>query len=168
MKGLRYETETDQADANRWIRRQGAASLSDLRRGGFLLTTSKQSVDGEPAGSRENESEARPKKQEFELIARESSLELDQQDGTEHVAHEAERDQTSQQTDHESNTAEELEYPDQRSHQAWERDAHLRERTGNAGEPKDEQLLRAVSDEDCCNGDTKHGADAPPDDRSNQ
>ena len=126
-----------------------------MRRGFFLSTTSNQSVDGEPAGSRENESEARPKKQEFELIARESILELDQQDGSEHVAHEAERDQTSQQTDHESNTAEELEYPDQRSHQAWERDAHVRERASNTGETKDEQLLRTVSDEDRCNGDAK-------------
>ncbi len=46
------------------------------RRSNLRVTTTKQCVDGELAGTRKNESQARPKKQEFELKPSKPSLQL--------------------------------------------------------------------------------------------
>src|SRR5881392_1696759 len=93
-----------------------ASSGTGFNSGAPLSAIRDQRVDGERAGAHESESEARPQKQKLELVTHESFLELDQQDGAKHVAHEAERDQASQQTDDECNSTEELEQRDKRSH----------------------------------------------------
>jgi hypothetical protein len=117
------------------------------------VTTSKQGIDGESASSRERESEASAEEREFELIARKPSLQLHQEDSDKHVKYESERDQTGQKAYHQSDTAKELEQRDERSCDAWERDAHLCERAGNAGKTIGEQLLSAVSHENRRNCD---------------
>ena len=66
-------------------------------------------------------------------------------------------DQARQQSGDERDAAEELESRYERGRDRRQRDAHLGERTGDAGQPELEQLLGAVGQEDRARHDAEEG-----------
>src|SRR3954466_14661723 len=94
-------------------------------------TIRQYAVDRRRARSRQSESETRRHEHEFQLVVRETVLELDDEDRAEHVGRERESDRTGQEAEQERNCTEALEHGDERTGDAREWGAHLGERAGD-------------------------------------
>src|SRR4051812_29837578 len=97
-------------------------------------TIRQYAVDRCRARARQSESETRRQEHEFQLVVRETVLELDDDDRPEHVGGQRESDRTSQEAKQERDCPEALEHGYERASDPGKWGAHLGERAGDARE----------------------------------